>query len=48
MPSAGDPSTNQQRVDSKRQDAMLGDKRMMRKSGKMKTSADGKKMKTKM
>lgn len=48
MPSAGDPSTDQQRVDSKRKDAMSGDKRMMRKSGKMKTSSDGKKMKTKM
>ena len=46
MPSAGDPATNQQRVDSKRQDAMNGDKRM--KGGKTKTSYDGKKMKTKM
>jgi len=48
MPSAGDPSTNQQRVDSKRQDNMTGDKRMMRKGGKTKASYDGKKMKTKM
>jgi hypothetical protein len=48
MPSAGDPATSQQRVDSKRQDALNGDKRMMRKNGKTKTSYDGKKMKTKM
>ena len=48
MPSAGDPSTNQQRVDSKRQDDMAGDKRMMRKSGRIKTTSDGKKVKTKM
>jgi hypothetical protein len=48
MPSAGNPATSQQRVDSKRQDAMSGDKRTMRKSGKTKTSYDGKKMKTRM
>ncbi|MGI4863532.1 MAG: hypothetical protein ACRYFZ_06380 [Janthinobacterium lividum] len=51
MPSAGDPSTNQQRVNSTRKDNMdntSGDKRMMRKNGKMKTSSDGSKMKTKM
>ena len=51
MPSAGDPSTDQQRVDSKRMDSkdnMAGDKRMMRKNGKVKTSSNGMKMKTKM
>lgn len=51
MPSAGDPSTNQQRVDSKRMDNMNqtpDDKRMMRKNGKTKTSSNGSKMKTKM
>ena len=51
MPSAGDPSTNQQRVNSTRKDNMdnmSGDKRAMRKNGKMKTSSDGSKMKTKM
>lgn len=48
MPSAGDPSTNQQRPDSKRMDNMSGDKSTMRKNGKMKTSANGSKMKTKM
>lgn len=50
MPSAGDPSTNQQRVDSKRMDNMSGtDKRTMRKNKKMKTNADGTmKSKTKM
>jgi hypothetical protein len=52
MPSAGDPSTNQQRVDSKRQDAMSStdrsDKKMMRKSGKMKHSDGSMKTKTKM
>ena len=51
MPSAGDPSTDQQRVNSNRKDnidKMSGDKRMMRKNGKMKTSSNGSKMKTKM
>ncbi len=49
MPSAGDPSTNQQRVDSKRMNNMSSsDKRAMRKGGKTKTSYDGTKMKTKM
>ncbi|MGI4735645.1 MAG: hypothetical protein ACRYG7_10750 [Janthinobacterium lividum] len=50
MPSAGDPSTNQQRVDSKRTDNMSGsDKSTMRKNKKMKTNSDGTmKTKTKM
>ena len=50
MPSAGDPSTDQQRVDSKRKNAMSGsDKSTMRKSKKMKTNSDGSmKTKTKM
>ena len=49
MPSAGDPSTSQQRVDSKRMnDNMSSDKRMMRKNGKVKASSSGSKMKTKM
>ena len=53
MPSAGDPSTNQQRVDSNRKDAMSGttdrsDRKMMRKSKKMKNSDGSMKTKTKM
>ena len=50
MPSAGDPTTSQQRVDSKRMDNMSGtDKSTMRKNKKMKTNADGMtKSKTKM
>ena len=54
MPSAGDPSTNQQRVDSKRMDNMnnmstdRSDKKMMRKNGKMKSSDGSMKTKTKM
>jgi hypothetical protein len=50
MPSAGDPSTDQQRVDSNRKNAMSGsDKSTMRKNKKMKTNSDGSmKMKTKM
>jgi hypothetical protein len=52
MPSAGDPSTDQQRVDSNRKNAMSGttrsDKKMMRKSGKMKSSDGSMKTKTKM
>ena len=51
MPSAGDPTTNQQRPDSKRMDKSgmgmdKGDKKMMRKDRKMKMNSDGS-MKTK-
>ncbi|RZK23595.1 MAG: hypothetical protein EOO56_04540 [Hymenobacter sp.] len=49
MPSAGDPSTSQQRVSSTRKDNvdnMPSDKRAARKNGKMKTSSNGSKMKT--
>ena len=50
MPSAGDPSTDQQRVDTKRMNNMSGnDKSTMRKNKKMKTNSDGTmKSKTKM
>ncbi|RZK29500.1 MAG: hypothetical protein EOO61_20590 [Hymenobacter sp.] len=50
MPSAGDPTTSQQRVDSKRMNNMSGnDKSTMRKNKKMKTNSDGSmKTKTKM
>ena len=50
MPSAGDPTTSQQRVDTKRMDNTSGsDKSSMRKNKKMKTNPDGTmKSKTKM
>jgi len=52
MPSAGDPSTDQQRVDSNRKSAMSGtdrsEKKMMRKNKKMKNSDGSMKTKTKM
>ncbi|TPG72451.1 hypothetical protein [Hymenobacter nivis] len=52
MPSAGDPTTDMQRPDSKRKDKMAmdkGDKKMMRKDRKMKMNSDGSmKTKTKM
>ncbi|MGI4883477.1 MAG: hypothetical protein ACRYFR_00785 [Janthinobacterium lividum] len=48
MPSAGSPTTDQQAPDSKRSmsSSDRSNKKMMRKSGKMKTNADGS-MKTK-
>ncbi len=50
MPSAGNPTTDQQAPDSKRTNGMSSsgssNKKMMHKNGKMKTNADGS-MKTK-